>query len=117
MKANSVSCLFCEYWLHVYIVKFSLVSTTEELRGRKSSGSRLESQEYDRRNPSRLPRVTVFPQKSPLTSPTNCGHSVGIVRSRTQAKEFSFIILLRLTLCIIPGMWLWTPYQSTKRMN
>jgi hypothetical protein len=31
----------------------SLVSTIEELLGRKSSGSGLESQEYGRRNPSR----------------------------------------------------------------
>jgi hypothetical protein len=31
----------------------SLVSTTEELLERKSSGSVLESREYGRRNPSR----------------------------------------------------------------
>jgi hypothetical protein len=31
----------------------SLVSTTEELLGRKSSGSGLESREYGRRDPSR----------------------------------------------------------------
>jgi hypothetical protein len=31
----------------------SLVSTTEELRGRKSSGSCLENREYGRRDPSR----------------------------------------------------------------
>jgi hypothetical protein len=33
----------------------SLVSTTEELLGRKSSGSGLESREYGRRDPSRWP--------------------------------------------------------------
>jgi hypothetical protein len=37
----------------------SLVSTTEELLGRKSSGSCLESREYSRRNPSRWPRSTL----------------------------------------------------------
>jgi hypothetical protein len=37
----------------------SLVSTTEELLGRKSSGSGLESQEYGRRL-SRWPRGTLY---------------------------------------------------------
>jgi hypothetical protein len=32
---------------------FSLVSTTEELIGRKSRGSDLESRDYGRRDPSR----------------------------------------------------------------
>jgi hypothetical protein len=39
----------------------SLVSTTEELLGRKSSGSGLESREYDRRDPSRRPRGALYP--------------------------------------------------------
>jgi hypothetical protein len=43
---------------------FSLVSTTEELLGRNSSGSGLEIREYDRRDSSRLPRGTLYPQKS-----------------------------------------------------
>jgi hypothetical protein len=50
----------------------------------------LENLEYGRRNPSRWPRVTLYPQKLALTSPTIDGRSVGIVRSRTQATEFSF---------------------------
>jgi hypothetical protein len=32
----------------------------------------------------------LYPQKLALTSPTNGCRSVGIVRSRTQATEFSF---------------------------
>jgi hypothetical protein len=52
----------------------SLVSTLDELLGRKSSGSGQESREYGRRDPS----------------PINGGRSVGIVRSRTQATEFFF---------------------------
>jgi hypothetical protein len=52
----------------------SLVSTTEELLGRNSSGSGLESRDYG-----------LYPQKLALTSRTRGGHhSVGIVRSRTQ---------------------------------
>jgi hypothetical protein len=50
----------------------------------------LESQEYGRRDPSRWPRGTLYPQKLELTSPTNGCGSVGIVRLRTQATEFTF---------------------------
>jgi hypothetical protein len=67
----------------------SLVSTIEELLGRKSSGSGRENREYGRRNPSRWPRGTLYLQKLTLSSPTSGGSSVGIVRSRTQATEFS----------------------------
>jgi hypothetical protein len=42
----------------------SRVSTNEELLGRKSSGSGLESREYGRRDSSRWPRDTLYPQKS-----------------------------------------------------
>jgi hypothetical protein len=68
----------------------SLVSTTEDLLERKSSGSGLESREYGRRDPSRWPHGTLYPQKLALTSSTSGGSSVGIVRSRNQATEFSF---------------------------
>jgi hypothetical protein len=47
----------------------SLVSTIEELLERKSSGSCLESREYSRRDPSRWPRGTLYPQTLALTSP------------------------------------------------
>jgi hypothetical protein len=55
----------------------SLVSAIDELLERKSSGSGLEGREYDRRDPSRWPRGTLYPQKLALNSPTNCGRSVG----------------------------------------
>jgi hypothetical protein len=67
---------------------FSLVSTTEELLGRKSIVSGLENRNYGRRDPSRWPRGTLYPQRLALTSPTSGGRSVGIVRSRTQTTEF-----------------------------
>jgi hypothetical protein len=41
----------------------SLVSTTEELLGIKSSGSGLENREYGRRDPLRLPRDTPLSAK------------------------------------------------------
>jgi hypothetical protein len=68
----------------------SLVSTTEELFERTSSGSGLENQEYGSRDPSRWPRGTLYQQKLAPTLPTCGSRSVGIVRSRTQATEFSF---------------------------
>jgi hypothetical protein len=46
----------------------SLVSTIEELLERKSSGSGLENREYGRRDPSRWPRGTLYPQNLALTS-------------------------------------------------
>jgi hypothetical protein len=68
----------------------SLVSTMEELLERKSSGFGLESREYCRGDTLRWPRHALYPQKLVLTRPTNGGRSVGIVRLRTRAKEFSF---------------------------
>jgi hypothetical protein len=65
----------------------SLVSTTEELLGRKGSGSGLEIQEYGRREPSRWARGTLYQQKLALTSPKSGGRSVVIVRSQTKATE------------------------------
>jgi hypothetical protein len=67
----------------------SLVSTTEELLGRKSSVFSLENWDYGRRDSSRWPRGTLYPQKLALTSLTSGGRSIGIVRSRIQATEFS----------------------------
>jgi hypothetical protein len=67
----------------------SLESTTEELLGRKSSGSGLESREYGSRDPSRWPRGSLYPQKLALPSSTSGDCSVGIVRSRVQATELS----------------------------
>jgi hypothetical protein len=62
----------------------SLVSTIEELLGRKSSGSGLENREYGCTYPSCRPRGALYPQTLALTSPTSCGRSIDIVRSRTQ---------------------------------
>jgi hypothetical protein len=76
----------------------SLVSTTEELLERKSSGSGLESREYGRRGPPRCPCGILYPQKLALTSPTSGGRSVGIVRSRTHATEIFYYYYA--TFCI-----------------
>jgi hypothetical protein len=72
---------------------FSLVSTTEELLERKSSGSGLRSPEYGGRDPSLRPLGTLYPQTLALASPTSVGRSNGRVRLRTQATEFVFCFL------------------------
>jgi hypothetical protein len=54
----------------------SLVSTIEELLGRKCSGSGVESQEYGSIDPSCWPRGTLYPQKLALTSLADSGHGV-----------------------------------------
>jgi hypothetical protein len=69
----------------------SLVSTTEELLGRKSNGSGIENREYGRRNPSRWPRNTFYPQKLALTLLTRGSSWVDMVRLRTQATKFILI--------------------------
>jgi hypothetical protein len=56
-------------------------------------GLRCRNQRYGRRDPSRWPRGTLYPQKFTLTSPTSGGRSVGIVRSRTQTMEFVCLFL------------------------
>jgi hypothetical protein len=66
----------------------SLVSTIKVLLGRKSSGSGLESRDYGRRGSTALTkRYPFYPQKLALTLQTSGSRSVGIVRSRTKAKE------------------------------
>jgi hypothetical protein len=65
----------------------SLVSTIEELVERKSIGSGLESRDYGRRDQSRWPRDTLYPQKLALTSPTSGVHSVDIAWRRWVGKE------------------------------
>jgi hypothetical protein len=74
----------------------SLVSTTEEIFGRKNSGSGLDNRDYGRSDSSRWPSGTLYPQKLALTSPRSGGRSVGIVRSRTQATEFLTLLSLSL---------------------
>jgi hypothetical protein len=78
----------------------SLVSTTEELLVRKSSGSGLENREYGSRDPSSSPRGILYPHKLALSSPTSGDRSVGIVRSRTFQFPFLVIYLTQ----IIPSL-------------
>jgi hypothetical protein len=92
----------------------SLVSTIEELLGRKSNGSDLEIREYCCRDPSRRPRGTLYQHKLALTSPTSCGHSVDIVRWRTQATEFFFSSLIKNDSYQITLLSIWVEVGSVK---
>jgi hypothetical protein len=93
----------------------SLVNTTEELLGRKSSGSGLENREYGRREPWHWPSGTFYQQMLALTSATSDSHSVGIVRSRSQAKELlnrqNFPIFPISIRIILRPYWLQTDYR------
>jgi hypothetical protein len=78
-----------------------LMSTIEELLEIKSSGSGLENRDYGRRDSSRWQRGTLYPQELTLTSSTSGDRSVGMVRSRTQAMEFSLVFSSEITKCNI----------------
>ena len=52
----------------------------------------------------------LYPQKLALTSPTGGGRSVGIVRSRTRATEFSFLVPLTLSAAWLPSQDLYHNY-------
>jgi hypothetical protein len=66
----------------------SLVTPTEELLGRNSSGSGLEIREYGSGDLLHWPRNTLYPQKLALTSPTSGDRTVDIVRSCIMATDF-----------------------------
>jgi hypothetical protein len=60
----------------------------------KNSGSGLENRDYGRRDSPLWPHGTLYPQKLEISSLISGGCSVGIVRSQTQATEFSFVLVL-----------------------
>jgi hypothetical protein len=68
---------------------FLMLSTIEELLGRKSSGSDLEIENTAVGIPHADHVAPSINKKSALTSLTSGDRSVGIGRSRTQATEFS----------------------------
>jgi hypothetical protein len=67
-----------------------LVSTTDELLGRKVAAlvQKAENTTVAIRHADHV--ALSIRKKLALTSPTSGGHSVGKVRSRTQATEFNF---------------------------
>jgi hypothetical protein len=67
----------------------SLMSTTEKLLGRNSSGFGLESQECGSGDTLRSPCDNLYPQN--VGTNTSGARSVGIVCSRTKDTEFGFV--------------------------
>jgi hypothetical protein len=91
----------------------SLVSTTEELLGRKSSGSGLESREYGRRDSSRWPRGTFYP-KNVSTNFADKRRSLGrVVHLRTKATEFFLKQVQDFTCQCALQRGLWLAYKFT----
>jgi hypothetical protein len=73
----------------------SLVSTIEELLGRKCSGSGIENIEYGHRDRPSRPRDTLYLQTLALTSPTNGG------RSWTKTTEFVVVVVVVVVACLM----------------
>jgi hypothetical protein len=71
----------------------SLVSTIKELIARESIGSGLEIENTAVGIRCADHATSSIRKKLALTSPTRDGRSVGIVRSRTQATEFSSFVV------------------------
>jgi hypothetical protein len=72
----------------------SLMSTTEELLERKSSGSGLENRDYGRGGTAALTTWHPLSTKGRTNFATSGDRSVGIVRWRSQATEFSLEVEL-----------------------
>jgi hypothetical protein len=72
----------------------SLMSTVEELLGKKSTCSGLENRDYDRRDPSRWPCGTLCSPKLAPTSSTSGGRSIGILLSITKATESLISVII-----------------------
>jgi hypothetical protein len=60
-------------------------------------------------------RESLYPQKLALTSPTSDGRSVGIVRSRTKATEFSLVLVFNVQMITV--IYIFTIYSVTANIN
>jgi hypothetical protein len=102
------------YGIWKFITMFTRIQSVEELLGRKSSGSGLESQEYGRRDLLRWPQDTLYPQKLALTLATSGGRSVGIVSPRVNYIDQA-LWPFQWICCVNNKMFLLLPVFSSKR--
>jgi hypothetical protein len=89
----------------------SLVSTTEELLGRKCSGFGLENREYGRRDQWLCPRDILHPRKLALTSPTSGDRLVGLRPRSLLLCRVSKLIVFELLLTTLRSVWLVSTLQ------
>jgi hypothetical protein len=75
----------------------NVVSTIEELLGRKNSGSGLEKRSYGRRGSIAL---TTRRNKLALTSSISGGRTIGVVRSRTEGRMRNCDVVVRSALWV-----------------
>jgi hypothetical protein len=93
-----------------------LVSTTEELRERKSSSFSLESRECGRR----YPRDNLYPQKLLLTSFTRGDRSICIVRSRANVTKIYKLKILYRFIDVVVMVWtvfVWLGIKTSGRFH
>jgi hypothetical protein len=88
-------------WSGVHSASWVLMSITEELLGRNSSGSGQENREYNRGDPLHWPRNTLYPQKLVLLH-----QEAAVARSaqfaggpKPRSFFYLFIYLLTSTVC------------------
>jgi hypothetical protein len=72
------------------VICYEMLENLQKILSEQEMKFGLEVREYCRGDLSRLPRNSLYAQKLALTSSTSDCRSVGIVRSRTKAMEFSF---------------------------
>jgi hypothetical protein len=72
----------------------TLVSTTEELLGKKNSGFGIENRKYGCRDRSHHHTTPLYKQELALTSPTSGCRAVGIVLSRTKDTELLLLLFI-----------------------
>jgi hypothetical protein len=90
--------------LHTFIFLHVCVNIFHECHPLQAG---LESWEYGRRDSSRRPRDTLYPQKLTLTSPIGGGCPVSIVHSLTQATGFFLVTLYRFLSCTVHLLPFW----------
>jgi hypothetical protein len=105
---NPVTSLGINIYVHEYVSEEFLVWISECMHT-----FCVELREYGRRDLSRWPRGTLYPQKLALTSPTSGGRSFGIVHSQSHATQFFFISIS----LIFVGVRLTTLPPSMSRLS